>query len=163
MLPQDVKDDLKRITMLNAPCEAIIKYLHKEQSPWTDTQIAQARMQMRVASLPTGKRRPVHMLQDATGDDSPQQQSASDNSSATSTTATDPAAVETLNLVCATLDKLSKERGRDVRTGKDTQRSRTPSRDRPESTVKGCWHCGKEGHSRTTGRGADRKPRCPEF
>ena len=34
---------------------------------------------------------------------------------------------------------------------------------RPDASFKGCWHCGKPGHSRTKGRGKDRKPDCPEF
>ena len=33
----------------------------------------------------------------------------------------------------------------------------------PDKNFNGCWHCGEKGHSRTKGRGKDRKPDCPAF
>ena len=72
--------------------------------------------------------------------------------------------VEKLNLVCAALEKLGNNRGRDPnRKLKPKDRSRSPSLPRPSASFKGCWHCGKPGHSRTKGRGKDRQPDCPEF
>ena len=76
-------------------------------------------------------------------------------STAPSTTPTDPV-IDKLNMVCAALEKFSKNRGRETRKDRPTgsnKSSRSSSRERPDSKFKGCWHCcKKDGHQRKDGR-----------
>ena len=57
MLPQDVKDDLKRMKLLKAPYMDIVDHLQTDASRWIDTKVAQHHIQRRFSALPTTKQR----------------------------------------------------------------------------------------------------------
>ena len=82
------------------------------------------------------------------------------------TPSTGPAVLEKLNMVCAALEKMEK-RGR-THDKRNRDKSRSPKRDSssssmPDKNFSGCWHCGEKGHSRTRGRGKERRAECPAF
>ena len=126
---------------------------------WT-TRLPKAHVQRRFASLPSGPKRSINALQaaEAPGDEHDATQSPK---------ATADPVMEKLNLVCAALEKFGSRGRSPVRDPKDKPRTRSTSSSRnrsmPDRSFKGCWHCGEEGHSRTTGRGKHRKPQCPKL
>ena len=62
MLPKDVQSDLKRMNLLNAPYQAIVRYLKTDAARWSDHQVAQQHIQKRFAVLPGVDRKPVAAL-----------------------------------------------------------------------------------------------------
>ena len=155
MLHKEVYADVKRVGLLTAPYQGIVRHLKTDASRWADHKVAQQHIQQRFALLP-GHRKPVNSLTD--GPDAPEPPAASDP------------LVDKLKLVCAALENVGKshQRGRSpTRDGsKSRGRSDSPRRSSssmPDKRFKGCWHCGAEGHSRTKVRGKDKQPECPTF
>ena len=160
MLPGTAKDELKKVGLLEAHYKDIVFHLKKEANKFVDHRVAQVHIQKRFASLP-GQKSKVHSLVEAysggkcddPGCDAAHCQPSSPN-----------AIEDRLNMVCAALEKhMSRSRSPARSSRGDRSPRRESSLPRPDAKFEGCWHCGQKGHSRTTGRGKDRRPQCEAF
>ena len=143
MLPSEVRSDVKKMGLLNAPHMQIVNYLKLEQHRWNDSKVAQAHVQRRFASLPGGRKQSVHALQA----NSPEVEAEGASSKPSGTTSPSENMIDKLTMVCAAREPhiSDKPRGRDERRGKQPGRSpsRSPSRSRPDAAFTGCCHCGR--------------------
>lgn len=155
MLPTEARDEIKRMKLMESTYMDIVNHLKKEQGRPTDHRAAQAHIQRRVASLSGLPKKIANALQNgeqAIGDAAPAEEQSAE-------------ILARLSLICAALSKLQKTRRSPAkdpdkkRSGSSqSQRKSSQGRRTHDRSLKGCWHCGQEGRSRTTRRGANRGP-----